>query len=164
MTRHRYPAGALAADYARAALGLVLTAPPLALVAMNPVLTGVFAALVALFAVFAAGTLLRQLGPVELDESGIAVAGPWPRRLDWTALERMSLRWFAARRDKRGGFMQLVLRGKGRRLALDSRIDGFEAIAAAAATAAQQRGLALGETTLANLAALGIMVDDDRPA
>ena len=158
MTRHRYPASALAADYARAALGLALTAAPLALVAMNPVLTGIFAALVALFLVFGASTLLHQLGPVELDERGIAITGPWRRRLDWAALERMSLRWFAARRDKRSGFMQLVLRGQGRRLSLDSRIDGFETIAAAAAAAAQQRRLALGETTLANVAALGIVV------
>lgn len=160
MTRHRYPASALAADYVRAALGLALTATPLALVAMNPVLTGIFAALVALFAVFGTSTLLHQLGPVELDELGIAITGPWRRRLDWVALERMSLRWFAARRDKRSGFMQLVLRGQGRRLSLDSRIDGFETIAAAAARAAEQRGLALGETTLANLDALGIVVKE----
>lgn len=144
------------ADYARAALGLALTAPPLLLVAMLPVVRLVFALLAALFAVFAAATLTRQLATVSLDETGVAVDYPWRRRIEWRALDRLRLRWYAARRDRSSGFMQLVLRGGGRRIAVDSRIDGFEAIVAAAARAAQQRGLVLGEASLANLAGLGV--------
>ncbi|MGO8916149.1 MAG: hypothetical protein ACLQJR_09600 [Stellaceae bacterium] len=158
MTRHSYSRNALLADYTRAALGLALTVSPLLLVRMLPLVALVFAALAALFAVFAAATLARQLGTVSLDDTGIAVDGPWHRRIDWRALDRLRLRWYAPRRDRSGGFMQLVLSGGGRRIALDSRIDGFETIAAAASRAAEARGIALGEATLANLAALGIVV------
>lgn len=157
MTCHRYPASALLADYARAALGLGLTLPPLLLVRMAPAVTVIFAALVLLFALFAASTLLRQLGPLQLDERGIAVAGVRSRRIDWAVLQRLRLRWFAPRRDRQAGYMQLVLRGAGQRIALDSRIDDFAAITAAAAQAAADRSLALDDSTIANLAALGIV-------
>jgi hypothetical protein len=162
VTRHRYPRSALVADYARAVLGLGLTLPPLLLVPMTSAVAVIFAALAVLFAVFAASTLARQLGPLELDAGGIAVAGFRSRRIDWAALQRLKLRWFAPRRDRQAGYMQLVLKGSGRRIALDSRIDDFAAIAAAAAEAAAARGLALDDSTIANLAALGIVPAGDR--
>lgn len=162
MTRHRYPAPALLADYGRAGLGLALTLPPLLLAAMAPAVTAIFAVLAMLFAGFAANTLACQLGAIELDETGIAWTGPRRRRIAWDALRRVRLRWFGARRDRSGGFMQLVLAGGGRRIDIDSRIDGFEAIAAAVAHAAQRRRLPLGEATADNFAALGITLGEDR--
>lgn len=159
MTRHRYPPSALLGDYARAALGLALTLLPLLLVAMPPVAAAIFALLALLFALFALSTLMRQLGTVAVDERGIEVEGGWRRRIDWQQLRRVRLRWFAARRDRRAGYMQLVLAGGGRRIAIDSRIADFDTIAAAAARAAEARGLALSEATRANLAALGIIGD-----
>jgi len=157
MTRHRYPRSALFADYARAALGLTVTLPPLLLVGLSPVAVAIFSGLALLFAVFAVNTLLRQLGTLTIDDSGIAISGGWSRRIDWAALARLRLRWFAARRDRRAGYMQLVLKGGGRRLAVDSRIADFTAIAAAAAREAERRGLALDDSTIANLAALGVV-------
>ena len=53
MTRHRYPTGALASDYARAVVGLALAAAPLLLVSLNPYVAGLFALLAALFLIFA---------------------------------------------------------------------------------------------------------------
>lgn len=156
MSRHRYPLSALLGDYVRAALGLALTSPPLLLVRMMPAVAAIVALLAGLFALFALATALRQLGTVILDETGIAVAGGWSRRIDWQDLRRVRLRWFAARRDRRSGFMQLVLAGGGRRIAIDSRIAEFETIAAGAARAAAAHGVSLDDTTLANLAALGI--------
>lgn len=156
MTRHRYPVKALAADYARAALGLALCLPPLLLAATAPLAAAIFGVLALLFALFALATLLRQLGTIVLDESGIAIEGGWSRRMAWASLARVNLRWFAARRDRRAGTMQLVLRGGGRRIAVDSRIADFTAIAAAAAAAAEARGLTLNEITRDNLAALGV--------
>jgi hypothetical protein len=156
MTRHRYPPSALFADYARAALGLAVTLPPLVLVGLAPVAVAIFSGLALLFALFGASTLLRQLGTLVIDDSGIAIAGGWSRRIDWAALTRLRLRWFAARRDRRAGYMQLVLKGGGRRIAIDSSIEDFTAIAAAAARVAAARGLALDDNTIANLAAMGV--------
>jgi hypothetical protein len=164
MSRHRYPPRALLGDYARAALGLALTSPPLLLVRMAPVAAAIVALLAGLFALFALATMLRQLGTVILDEGGIAVSGGWSRRIDWQDLRRVRLSWFAARRDRSSGFMQLVVAGGGRRIAVDSRIADFEIIAAVAADAAAARGLALNDTTLANLAALGVAAGTGRTA
>jgi hypothetical protein len=156
MTRHRYPLRALFADYARAALGLAVTLPPLALAGLSPVVVAIFSGLALLFGVFGASTLLRQLGTVVIDDAGIAIAGGWSRRIDWAALTRLRLRWFAARRDRRAGYMQLVLKGSGRRIAIDSRIEDFSAIVTTAARVAAARGLALDDSTIANLAAMGV--------
>jgi hypothetical protein len=157
MTRHRYPLSALLADYARAALGLAVTLPPLLLVGLSPAVVSIFSGLALLFALFAVSTLQRQVGTLTLDDSGIAIAGGWSRRIDWAALMRLRLRWFAARRDRRAGYMQLVLKGGGRRIAIDSRIEDFTAIAAAAAREAARRGLTLDDSTIANLAAIGVV-------
>jgi hypothetical protein len=160
MTRHRYPTAAILADYARALLGLALTLVPLALIRLSAAVAAILAALALLFAVFAATTVKRQLESIELDADGIAARGPLSRRIAWSALDRVALRWFAPRRNRNSGFMQLVLKGDRRRIAIDSRIDGFEMIAAAAAAAAQARGLRLDDVTADNLAALGIVLDD----
>jgi hypothetical protein len=161
MTRHRYPLGTLMADYARAAPGLALTLPPLLLVATSPIVSFVLAVLAALFAGFALSTLARQRGVIVLQDDGITAEGMWRRHIAWDALRSARLRWFGPRHDRRDGAMQLVLKGGRRRLVLDSRIDGFETIAAAAAAAAQYRGLPLTAATIDNFAALGIALGNE---
>jgi hypothetical protein len=158
MTSHTYPATALIGDYGRAGLGLVFVLPPLFLVPPVHALAAVCLGLAALFLAFAGRTLLRQLAPLEMDENGIVAGGPWSHRLDWAALDGLSLYYYTTRRDGEDGWMQLALRAHGQRLRLDSRIEGFAAIAARAARAAEARHLPLSAATLANLAALGLAV------
>jgi hypothetical protein len=153
---HRYPVSALAGDYARAAAGLALAIPPLVLLQLNAVVAAVFALLAALFAVFAWRTLLRQLGTIEMNETEICSTGLFAVCLRWDALDEVKLGYYATRRDGGSGWMQLALRAGGRRLLLDSRIEGFPAIAARAAAVARQRGLELSPATANNLAALGV--------
>jgi hypothetical protein len=156
VSRHRYPVSALAGDYARAAAGLALAIPPLILLQLNPVVAAIFALLAALFAVFAWRTLLRQLGTIEMSETEICSTGLFPVCLHWDSLDEVKLGYYATRRDGSSGWMQLALRAGRRRLLLDSRIEGFAAIAARAAAVARQRDLALSPATANNLAALGI--------
>lgn len=156
MSRHRYPTAALAGDYARAAAGLALTVSPLVLLHLNAAVATIFAALTALFAVFAGRTLLRQRAVIEMDESAIRSSGPFPVRLAWDALDDLKLAYYATRRDGSGGWMQLALRAGRQRLRLDSRIEGFAAIASRAAEAARRRQLELNTATANNLASLGI--------
>jgi hypothetical protein len=156
VTRHRYPLAALAGDYARAGVGLAIAAPPLVLLQLNTIVAAVFALLVALFAVFAWRTLLRQLGTIEMDEAAIRSTGLFPVRIAWDALDELKLGYYATRRDRSAGWMQLALGTGRRRLRLDSRINGFAAIVARAADAARQRHLTLSAATANNLTALGI--------
>jgi hypothetical protein len=156
MSEHRYPADALLGDYARAGAGLLLAGAPLVLVPLNVYVEGALGALVALFACFGGLTALRHARRIEVGEEGIAARGPFPVQLTWEALDGVNLRYFATRRDGSKGWMELRLRCAGRRLLLDSRIDGFNDIAQRTARVAERRHLPLTPATAANFAALGI--------
>lgn len=156
MSEHRYPTDALIGDYLRAGAGMALTGTPLALTPLNVYVTAVLGVLMALFGVFGALTALRHLRRVEVGEEGIALVGPFPARLAWAALESVNLRYFATRRDGAKGWMELRLAGEGRRVMLDSRIEGFDSIVRRAAAAAERQRLALNPATTTNFAALGI--------
>ena len=80
------------------------------------------------------------------------------RVLAWDGLTKLRLRFFSAKRDRSQGWMELALAGSGTRMRLDSTLGDFDAILRAAVGAAERRGLAFGESTLSNLAALGIAV------
>lgn len=163
---HRYPAGAMAADYARALGGMALTLGPLAVFNVAPLMVYILGGLGALFLAFGFRTLLRHLTRVEISTEGIRMEGPAGRGVRWRDLDAMSLRYYATRRDKLDGWMQLKLKGEGRALTLDSSIDGFSEIVACALRAARDNGVALEPRTLANLPGLGLAPpsDDDPPA
>lgn len=156
MTTHRYERGAIMGDYARGGAGFLLTAGPLLFMPMVGWLQVAFAACVLLFGVYLVRTWLRSATALEVDEVGIRAAGPLGRSIRWDALELFELRYFATRRDKEGGWMQLRLRGGGGSIAAESSLDGFETVAARAADAAARNRLALSEVTRENLRALGV--------
>jgi hypothetical protein len=156
MTMHAYSTGALAGDYARAAAGFTLVTAPIALVPLSLTVAGLLGLGSVLFAAFGLRTAVRQMRRLELTEDGIAVVGLLPASLSWDEVEEVRLAYYSTRRDRREGWMQLTLRGRGRTLRLDSRIAGFETIVAKAAQIAAQRGLPLSPSTTANFGALGI--------
>jgi hypothetical protein len=155
MSRHRYPAASLAADYARGVIGLALTAGPLLAVPVHWAIGWFLGAAALLFAVFLGRTVLRHVTVIETDERGIAVHGPWATAIPWPSLDDLRLRYYSTRRDREAGWMQLSLRGRGRRLSLDSAIEDFDEIARQAAEEARRNGVDLGEATRNNLMALG---------
>jgi len=156
MSEHRYPVDTLLGDYVRAGAGLLLAGTPLVLVPLNVYVEGVLGALAGLFGCFGGLTALRHLRRIEVGEEGIAARGPFPAQLTWEALDGVTLRYFATRRDGSRGWMELKLCGAGRRLLLDSRIEGFNDIAQRTARAVARRHLPLTPATAANFAALGI--------
>jgi hypothetical protein len=156
MSEHRYPVKSLAEDYARGAAGLVFLG--VALVPMHWVLHLVFGLVAALLLSFGVRTFLRGRSRIVLDENGIAVVGPISKRVAWSALDGLKLRYFSTRRDRKRGWMELTVRGAGAKLAVESQIDGFEEIVRAAAKAAVARGLTVDPSTEGNLAAMDVTV------
>ncbi|MGQ9366334.1 hypothetical protein [Azospirillum sp. ST 5-10] len=152
----RYPAGSLYGDYARAGAGLAMTALPLALLEVSRWLAVPLGAAALLFALFAARTAQRQLTRVSVDGAGVRADGPLGGAVRWDALARLRLRFYATRRDRSQGWMQLTLAGGGGRVRVESSLDGFGALAARAAAAARRNGVALDAATVDNLLALGI--------
>jgi hypothetical protein len=150
------------ADYARAGAGLVLTGGPLALVPTAPAVAWVLAAMALLFALFALRTAARHVGPVTCDERAVTIGGPLGGAVPWDDVTMVGLAFFATRRDRRRGWMQLKLKGRrGRAVTIDSTIENFDAIVDRAAKAARANGVALGDTTRANLEAMGLDAGDD---
>ncbi|WGF88354.1 hypothetical protein [Marinivivus vitaminiproducens] len=152
---HRYPVAALLPDYLRAAFGLAATLLPLLLIDTAPLVFWVLLPLAVLFAWFALRTAMQQMTVVERDSLGLTLTAPWRRRLDWSDLSRVRLAFYAPRRQKDRGWMQLTLDGSGTRLKLDSTLDGFTSIVGDAEQTALARDLDLDDTTLANLGEVG---------
>lgn len=153
--RYRYPASALAADYLRGGIGLAATAGPLAFVDPVPALKWVLAAMAALFLVYSARTVCRQLTLIELDEAGIRATGPLGAGIRWDELRSIRLDYYSTRRDREGGWMQLRLRGAGGALRIDSDLERFAELVHAASAQARRHGHALDDDSLDNLKALG---------
>jgi hypothetical protein len=144
MSMHRYAIAELGGDYARGGAGLALTGLPLILLPL-------------VFAAFLVRTWLRQSSVIEADERGITAHGPFGIRMAWTDLSVFRLRYFSVRRDRQRGWMQLDLRGGGKRLKIESSISGFDGIAALAHGAAIARSLPIDDSSEANLMALGVV-------
>jgi hypothetical protein len=151
----RYGRPALYADYARAAVGVAVCVMPVLFVAANG-FTYALAALGGLFLLFGIRTAVRHMTEIEVDESGIAARGPLGGRIAWDELRRLKLAYYATRRDRKGGWMQLTLTGTGRTLRLDSSLDGFDDVARLAARAGVRNRLEISDATRANFAALDI--------
>jgi uncharacterized membrane protein len=158
MSRHRYSGRVLTADYLRAGLGLAVTAGPVLLLDPAPPVAAVLGTLAVLFAAFALRTGVRHLTVIEVTDDGIVAQGPIPCRIAWRDVTRLRLDYFAIRREPRRGWMQLKIRGRTRRIRIDSTIDGFEYLAAAVADTARAHAIPLNDTAVANFGALGIAV------
>ena len=161
MSAYRYPAGAIAADYARGLAGVALTGGPLWLMGPSGALSWVLAACMLLFLVYFARAVVRHLTRIELNEAGITARGPFGGAVPWDELRSMKLSYYTTRSDRTGGWMQLDLGTRERSISVDSRLQGFPEVAAVAASHAERLGHPLDETTVSNLRALGVRRDDD---
>ena len=161
MTFYTYPTSAMYGDYARAAAGFVPTAAILAAMPVGMVAATVLSGFVALFAVFGVRTILRHGTRFEVTGSALRASGLRRTSIAWEELDRMTLAYYSTRRDRRDGWMQLELRSGWAKVRVDSRIEGFTELVDKSATAARSRGLALNAATLANLAALGVILSTE---
>jgi hypothetical protein len=157
MEHYRYPVTTLVPDYLRVAFGLAATAGPLLALDLARGVAVALSGLALLFAWFGVRTVLRQLSWIELSATDIALCGPIRRRLPWQRIRRLQLAYYAPRRARRDGWLQLTLRGRnGAAIRVDSTLDGFDGLLHRAVGVAARNDLALDSTTQANLAALGL--------
>jgi hypothetical protein len=155
----RYPRETLWADYVRAGTGVILCGLPLLLVEVNRWLAVILAAGFVLFGAFLVRTALRQRTHYLLGPDALCADGPAGTLVEWSRLDRMKLSYFSTKRDRSGGWMQLVIGSTGgRTVKVDSSLDGFYDIVERAARAAEATGLELSRTTRVNLRSMGISV------
>ncbi|MEX0810528.1 MAG: hypothetical protein WD044_17535 [Dongiaceae bacterium] len=160
----RYPAGSLFGDYGRGAIGLLVAGTMWLSLPGTGYVDVIFGGLTLLFALFTIRTAWRQLLRFELLPDGLVQV--WPRRrvLLWDRLDSLRLRYYSTRRNREGGWMTLTMRAGDVRMALESTLAGFDAVAERAATAAEQRAVPLDGPTRANFGALGIAGFEPAPA
>ena len=165
MEHYRYPAATLVPDYLRVAFGVAITAGPLLALDLARGVAVLLAGLALLFLWFGVRTALRQLSWVELSAAEIALCGPIRRRLPWQDVRRVQLAYYAPRRARQDGWLQLTLRGpSGPAIRVDSTLDGFDDVLRRATDAAARNELPLDPATEANLAALDLAPAAERSA
>ncbi len=156
---HRYPLRSLVLAYGGGSAGLAFSLGLLAIARPAGAVAWVLAGVGALFLVYFARTVCRQLTHIELDEAGIRAVGPLGAAIRWEDLCLLQLDFYSTRRGfeggaMQGGWMQLKLGDARRTIRIDSDLEGFAALAGRAAHEAARQGLALDAATQSNLEAL----------
>ncbi len=159
MNVYRYPLNRILADYFLGGSGAVMSGALVALAPTSVFVLILFGGLTGLFLLFTIRTAIRQRLRIAADAEGIRLTGGWVRSLRWDEVEAVTLRYFSTRRSRKGGWMTLTLRGRGRRVSVDSHLDGFEALARRAGEVASLRHLALDPATHSNFAALDMALE-----
>ena len=166
-TTYRYPPSAIIGDYLRAAIGLAVGVGVLATVSISTVILIVFGGITVIFLLFGLRTLQRHLTQITLNQDGIFRSDLFSQSLRWQDLQSLRLRYFGTHRQHRsggGGFMQLSLKGRGRRMKIESDLEGFEDVTRLAAAAARTNGVSLDPASAGNLLAMGIDPDFEETA
>ncbi len=159
----RYPRQTLWADYIRGGAGVVLCGAPLLALDVDRWLALFLAAGFVLFATFLVRTVLRQRTRYILTPDTLCADGPAGALIEWNRLDRMKLSYYSTKRDRSGGWMQLLVGSDGSAsVKVDSSLDGFYDIVERAAQAAETIGLELSPATRANLQSMGLSVAGQR--
>jgi hypothetical protein len=151
---HGYPLRALGLDYAGAAAGLGVSLGLIVFLRLAAPIAWIAAATAALFLVYFARTVCRQLTRIVLDEAGIRAEGPLGAAIRWDELRALRLDYYSTRADRERGWMQLKLADAQHTIRIDSDLEGFAQVAERAALEAARLDLALDPGTLNNLVAL----------
>ena len=162
-SEHYYPADSLRGDYLRAAAGTAICGLPFLVTPVSNIAGFILGGLTLLFATHGVRTWLRRMDTVVMDDTGLTTGVLYRRSLAWQDMSQLKLRYFSTRRDRSEGWMQLVLRGKGARLGIDSELVGFVEVCRHAQDVARANGLGLNESTVRNLLALGLDATDMAP-
>lgn len=151
---YSYPFLGILADYARAVVGLGVCAVPFLMGIHRTLVTYMFAVLICLFVGYGARTVLRHFTRFEVGDEGLAVNLPKRRGFAWKDVDFVRLRFYSLKRDRKRGWLQLVIGAGATRISMESTIAGFRDVLDQAVAAAGRNGIVLDETTAANLESL----------
>ena len=108
---HSYPLTSLYGDYLRTLIGLVFLGVPFYFALGNLFMTIVFGSLTLLFVIFGVRTGIRHVITIETSPQGIASVGPLGKRIAWSDIAKIDLKYFSTSRDKKSkdGWMQMKI-------------------------------------------------------
>jgi hypothetical protein len=153
---HRYPLQTLMGDYIKSGLGVLTILVLLIYLASGPV-SAITLLLIGGFCLFyLLRTIDRNRAVVSFDDAAITLTSFRSTSVRWADLARMTLAYYAIKRDKSDAWMELTLKDAQATIKLDSRLENFGAIVIKAARVARERRIPLNQITLSNLKALKI--------
>lgn len=153
-TAYRYTFRMLAPLYIRGFIGVVLMAGPLFFAKTTETVAAILGIGAAAFMVHVFHIILRHACVIECSQNGIAVRGAIMRKIDWTELRDVRVRYFSTRRDGQNGWMHLALKGPRTSIRIESTLTGFKDIVAVAVKMADRNELPLSPATLGNIEVL----------
>ena len=154
-----YPRSIVVKEYCQTGIGIVFTGVPLLLFGPSSVIVSLLGCFFCLFLAYGIRAYRHSQMKFIVDNSAIQALGPGKKVMLWEELEEIKLSYFSTRRDGENGWMQLKLKGRGKRLRVESTITDFWDLVGICALKAKNRGLALDPSTIQNMHALGI--EDD---
>ena len=157
---HNYPLKSLYGDYVRSVIGLVFLGVPFFFSIGNMFMSVILGGLTLLFLVFGIRTAIRHFSVIETSPQGIVTIGPLGRRIAWSEITKVDLKYFSTSRDKnnKDGWMQLKICGIAGCLKIESNLTDFGRIAAQTANAGFANSAEMNETTVENFTAMGVTV------
>ena len=157
---HRYVPSSLYGDYLRAVIGIAFLGTPLFFAAGSPIIATILGTLLLLFVGFGVRTAIRQLTRIETTPDSLVTIGPFGRHMPWKGINKVELKFFSTRRDRKGsdGWMQLHVCDPAGCLKLESTLECFDELVAKVAAAAFQNEAEMSEVTVENLTLMGITV------
>ncbi len=120
-----YPAAYFWKSYGRAGAGAVISGLFWWLLPSSIYVSIGCSIFLLVFVVFALQVMLRHASVVELGRDTIAVRGPRPVEVSWSALRSIDLSYFSTRRDGGNGWMQLRLDSDTGTIRIDSDLERF---------------------------------------
>ena len=157
---HNYPLKSLYGDYVRSVIGLVFLGVPFFFSIGNMFMSVILGGLTLLFLIFGIRTAIRHFSVIETSPQGIVIIGPLGRRIAWSEITKVDLKYFSTSRDKKNkdGWMQLKICGIAGCLKIESNLTDFERIAVQTANAGFANSAEMNETTVENFTAMGVTV------
>ncbi|MDX1738028.1 MAG: hypothetical protein R3261_07310 [Alphaproteobacteria bacterium] len=149
-------------DLSKALFGLFLVGGVLIFANPVPWLFYTLVAITSIFILFLLKIIARFKTEINIDETGIEISMLKATRLNWADLDHFKLRYYSTKKSGDKGWMDLQLKGKGKRINVDSQLDGFEEVLGEAARHAAKTGLGLDPVTIDNLNASGINTPIER--
>jgi hypothetical protein len=160
VTALRYPKQAIRADFVRAGAGIILTLGPLLAIPVATIAGMILSVLATIFIAFAIRTWSRQNLVVSIDEDGVTMTGLQRKFIAWRDITSLQLRYYAVKRDRSQGWMQLTIMDGDSKMQIESTLEDYERVVSMAARAAEQKGLMLSPSTMENIKALGLPTDN----
>ena len=157
MDGYRYPISELRGDYIRAVAGMLFFGMFLFSASSVPVMFFIIGSIFLLFLGFAVQTWSRHSTVIRIEPHGLRFYSLRRREIAWDDLSSAKLRFFTVKRDRDAGWMELTLFKGKNKTKIDSRLEGFNDIAAAVANKIEEKGVTIDENSVENFNALGII-------